>query len=94
VLVHTATTEAEQAHASVTSLQVSVRIEALVHTATTEAEQARASVASLQVSVKERLCTLPLQRLSKRAPLWPASRLVLGCLRKDLIFGWYRYRYW
>ncbi len=42
--MHTATTEAEQARASVASLQVSVRIEALVHTATTEAEQARASV--------------------------------------------------
>jgi hypothetical protein len=51
-LVHTATTEAEQARASVASLQVSVRIEGLVHTATTEAEQARASVASLQVSVR------------------------------------------
>jgi hypothetical protein len=48
-LVHTATTEAEQARASVASLQVSVRIE---HTATTEAEQACASVASLQVSVR------------------------------------------
>jgi hypothetical protein len=50
--VHTATTEAEQARASLASLQVSVRIEALVHTATTEAEQARASLASLQVSVR------------------------------------------
>ncbi len=50
--MHTATTEAEQACASVASLQVSVRIEALVHTATTVAEQALASVASLQVSVR------------------------------------------
>ncbi len=52
MLVHTATTEAEQARASVASLQFSVKIEALVHTATTEAEQASVSVSSLQVSVR------------------------------------------